>query len=403
MHGAGRRRVGLTHGSEAIPTAGAGPLDGPVPASVYSTAMKRLLRTLTLGVVCSGLGLWLACDSATPTAPSGTILTITASPSQIGLNGTSQITVIGRRPDGNPLNPGTEIFFSTSLGSVSPTVTTVDDDGVARATLRGDGRPGTANVTASVSTTTGGGGAGGGGGEGGGGGGGGPTTGVGTTSTSVLIGNDPDQQPTVLVSASPSTIFVEETSEVTVVARASDGSPLAAGERVILTSTLGEISPDRPVIGNDGTATATLLAGKQPGTAEIRAIVGSAEPATTTVTIQDTVSDVSITITPDSIPESGGTIELMAFVINSQGTPVPGRQVTFDTQVGDTDPDVVSTDNQGRAATTITVTDQELDVFLGPCFHVSAQAGTGGGNFETAREVVEVEGRDQDECELEAE
>lgn len=362
-----------------------------MPGSVYSLAMKRLLRTLTLGVVCSGLGLWLACDSATPTAPSGTILTITANPSQIGLTGTSLITVIGRRPDGNPLNPGTEIFFSTDLGTITPTVTTVDDDGVARATLRGDGRPGTANVTASVSTTTGGGGSGGGGG-GGGGAGGGPTTGVGTTSTGVLIGNDPDQQPTVLLSASPDTIFVNETSEVTVIARASDGSPLAAGERVILTSTLGSLSPDRPVLGDDGTATATLRAGSQPGTAEVTAIVGNAEPATTTVTVQDTASDINVIPEPATIPQQGGDIEVNAFVINSQGEPVPGRQVTFSSEVGQYLQGAVAfTDQQGQATATLTVTEQQLGNRAS--FTVSATTASGGGDFIEDDAVVNVQGR----------
>lgn len=190
--------------------------------------MNRLLRNLTLGVVCSGLGLWLACDSATPTAPSGTILTITASPSQISLNGTSQITVIGRRPDGNPLNPGTEVFFSTNLGSITPAVTTVDGAGVATATLRGDGRVGTANVVASVTVNSGGGG----GGEGGEGGG--SSTGIGTAAIEVLVGRAAGN---VSIQATPTSISEEfgnpnvanETMQIQLLALVRDdqGQPLA--------------------------------------------------------------------------------------------------------------------------------------------------------------------------------
>ena len=111
---------------------------------------RRLPRSLLLASVCSAAALALACDSAIPTAPTGTILTISANPSQISLNGSSSITVVGRKPNGSPLNEGTEIFFSTDLGSINPAVVAVDRDGVARTTLRGDGRVGAASVQARV-------------------------------------------------------------------------------------------------------------------------------------------------------------------------------------------------------------------------------------------------------------
>jgi len=88
------------------------------------------------------------CDKATPVAPNGTILTISANPSKIGLTGRSTITVIGRKPDGQPLNPGTEIRLSVDKGTIDPSVVGVDDHGEATATFRGDGRSGTAKITA---------------------------------------------------------------------------------------------------------------------------------------------------------------------------------------------------------------------------------------------------------------
>lgn len=91
-----------------------------------------------------------ACDKANPVAPSGSILLLSASPSQIGINGTSTITVIGRKPDGQPLNPGTEIRLTTSLGTISPQIVQTGSGGQATATLRGDGRLGVATVTAST-------------------------------------------------------------------------------------------------------------------------------------------------------------------------------------------------------------------------------------------------------------
>src|SRR5215210_2642976 len=96
----------------------------------------------------------LGCDKATPVAPTGSILSLSANPTKIGLNGTSTITVVGRKPDGNPLNPGTEIRLSTDLGTISPSVVQVDSGGRATATLRGDGRPGPAKITAATADAT---------------------------------------------------------------------------------------------------------------------------------------------------------------------------------------------------------------------------------------------------------
>lgn len=343
----------------------------------------RLLRSfllLSLGVLAVAVG--VACDSATPTAPTGTVLTITASPSQISLDGTSIITVVGRRPDGNPLNEGTEIFFSTDLGNITPTVVAVDEDGIARATLRADGRAGEATVDARVSTSSG-------GGEGG--------AGTGTASVTVQIGVDPETRPTLLVSASPSTVFVNETSEITIIARNSDGSPVSAGQTIILTTTLGTLAPTRPQTGSDGTATSILDAGTQPGTAEITAVLGASEAATTSVTIEDNVSDMTIIPEPGTIPQAGGDIEVNAFVVNSQGQPVPGRQVIFDSEAGQYLPEnggnIAFTNQQGQASATLTVTREQIEDVAGDSFEVSAQVSTGEGTFLTATARVDIQGR----------
>jgi hypothetical protein len=172
--------------------------------------MKRLLpRSFLLASVCAVAALGLSCDSAIPTAPAGTILTISANPSQISLNGSSTITVVGRKPNGSPLNEGTEIFFSTDLGSVNPAVTAVDEDGVARTTLRGDGRVGTAAVEARVGTGS--------GGEGG----------SGIATVQVLVGR---AAGAVSLQATPSSIpddNEDHSVQLLAVVRDSNGQPLA--------------------------------------------------------------------------------------------------------------------------------------------------------------------------------
>ena len=53
-----------------------------------------------------------------------------------------------RRENGSPVNPGTIVRFTTTLGTITETSAT-DAQGVARATLTSDGRIGTAKVVAS--------------------------------------------------------------------------------------------------------------------------------------------------------------------------------------------------------------------------------------------------------------
>lgn len=106
--------------------------------------MRRALTAIALGL---GVLLAPACDSVPPVAPEGSVLTISINPTFIEPDGQATVTVVAREPEGQPLNPGTEVFFSTTLGSIDQQATT-DQSGVATAVLRGDGRAGTATVTA---------------------------------------------------------------------------------------------------------------------------------------------------------------------------------------------------------------------------------------------------------------
>ncbi|HTG35913.1 MAG TPA: PKD domain-containing protein [Thermoanaerobaculia bacterium] len=99
----------------------------------------------------------VGCDKASPVAPSGSILAVSANPTRIALNGSSTITIIGRKPDGNPLNPGTEIHLSATLGSI-PSIVTTNGSGTATATFQSNGRLGTARISAAIGTAPAGGG-----------------------------------------------------------------------------------------------------------------------------------------------------------------------------------------------------------------------------------------------------
>lgn len=89
------------------------------------------------------------CDSDNPIAPSnGTVLALSATPTTITLNQTSQLVVTAVRSDGNPLNRGIRLRLSTNLGMLSEVVVVTDENGRATATLTPTGgQTGTARVT----------------------------------------------------------------------------------------------------------------------------------------------------------------------------------------------------------------------------------------------------------------
>lgn len=313
--------------------------------------MRQAVRSLSAVAL---LLFAVGCDKATPVAPEGTTLTLSANPARIGLNGTSTITIVGRKPNGSPLNPGTEVRLSTDRGSIDPIVS-INDNGVATATLRGDGRAGTATVTAA--------------------------TGDASVTTTIQIGESQDTRPSLIVTASPNNVPVQGTSTITVIARNGDGSPVAAGQTVILTSTLGTINPSRPVTRADGTAVATLNAGNQSGTAEITAILGSSEAARTNVTVRDAATDINVQANPSAVNRAGGTVTLTAFVTNSQGQPLQGAPVTFESARGRLeDNDVEFTNSSGLATKVLNLRQEDLPNSVSS-FQVTASTPSGTGSL----------------------
>ena len=313
----------------------------------------------------------LGCDKASPVAPVGSILTISANPSKIGLTGSSTITVVGRKPDGNALNPGTEIRLSSDLGTLSPSIVQVDSGGRATATLRGGGVPGPAKVTAATADAT--------------------------VETTIQIGETDTTKPSLLLSVSPNSIETEATAIITIIARNSDGSPAAAGQRIILTSSLGSISPSRVETRNDGTATATFTAGTLAGSAEITAVMGASDPATTTVTIRDIATDISLSANPASVPQTGtpadDPIEITAVVINAQQQVLQNVLVTFSSPLGELSATTAFTDSAGKATVTLEITEAQIDAFSPTNFSVTARTPGAGGDFLTETVLIDIQGQ----------
>jgi hypothetical protein len=111
--------------------------------------MRRASGILLWPALVFAVGALAACDSASPVAPPGTVLTVSANPTRISSDGQSQVRVTAFRPNGTPVNEGTVILLSTTVGTIPGSVVT-DRTGEALALLRGNGDFGLATVTASL-------------------------------------------------------------------------------------------------------------------------------------------------------------------------------------------------------------------------------------------------------------
>jgi chitodextrinase len=92
-----------------------------------------------------------SCGFVGPTADTGSIISISANPLAIGLNGAqATVTVIVSQADGNPPPNGTLVFLTTTLGTLPAEVQT--SNGRATATLSSGAQSGVATVTARSGT-----------------------------------------------------------------------------------------------------------------------------------------------------------------------------------------------------------------------------------------------------------
>ena len=108
---------------------------------------RKTSRLRALRLLLALLAVLPGCGGTPLTAPADTVLQITASPLVIpAVGGVSNVTVVAL-DSGGPVPDGTQIFLTTPLGTIEERVET--EGGIARATLRSDGRSGDAAVVAS--------------------------------------------------------------------------------------------------------------------------------------------------------------------------------------------------------------------------------------------------------------
>jgi hypothetical protein len=185
-------------------------------------------------------------------------------------------------------------------------------------------------------------------------------------------------------------------TQLTAILLENSGQPVPNGTTVRFTTSLGRIEPVEAQTRN-GVATAMFVAGSDSGTAEIRAISGLASapgsntsttptpttpaapaapgatpaaPTPTTPTSATSAGNVvrilvgaagaqalTLSATPSTVSPAGSSVEVSAFVTDTNGNRLPGVPVTFSTTRGTLNPGVANTDGDGIAKTTLTASE----------------------------------------------
>ena len=139
------------------------------------------------------------------------------------------------------------------------------------------------------------------------------------------------------------------------------GTPVHNGTLVTFTTTIGSIDPKEARTRN-GQVNVRLIGDGRSGVAKVTAFSGGARSAELDVSIGAAAAErVVLTASPQTVPASGGTIQLTARVEDVAGNPLSGVPVTFSATAGTIENPTVTTDGAGLARTSLT-TGRDTDV-----------------------------------------
>lgn len=345
-----------------------------------------------------------SCDTASPLAPEGSTLSLSASPTRIAADGSSTITAVALKPTGQPVNPGTIVRFSTTVGTIASSVPT-DESGQAVATLQGTGEFGTATVSASL-------------------GGGDPIT------IEVVIGIS---AKTITLQTNPSAVSDRgdasgnlQPIELLATIR-DDRSQPVEGAMVDFSTEAGSLDSAGRSVTTDaaGLATDTLVLTRedarsvQDNAFMVKATVatvgaggggggsGSGEgggtggtggggvvSATAMIRIQrTTASTIAVTTSSAAIPETGGDLSIVAIVRDGQGQPLEGALVNFGTDIGSlsSQGSLVETNALGEARDTLSASEGDLGVNPDDDFLVRGSVGGPSGDLITDEATITIQ------------
>ncbi len=320
-------------------------------------------RSAILLVLLVALVFGANCDKATPVAPVGATITLSVNPARIEPSGEATVTALVRRSEGSPVNPGTEVNFTATLGELDPPTAATDERGIAETVLKGKNEVGMATISASSGAAD------------------------ATATVEVQIGALPFD---IILAATPQNIPAQLPQggvEIQLLATVTDDEGRLLNEVAVnFSAEIGNLTSEgAPVLTNtpcpadrNGNVTPAqegvacdLLRVRQGVLDSVDAVFFMVEAcagsdleviANAEIGITGLVSFISLQATPSSVPETGGTLTLLALVEDDNGEPLEGVGVNFVTEVGTlaSGGGLVRSNANGEATDRLTVTPENL-------------------------------------------
>ena len=162
---------------------------------------------------------------------------------------------------------------------------------------------------------------------------------------------------TITLTAAATALPVNGSTDIIAQVIEAGGTPPHSGTLITFTTNLGTIQPSEAETDLSGRVTVKYYAGSGSGTATVTALSGGVSAGgTNAIKIAvgaAAVGGIGLSANPTTLPANGGTTTIAAVVNDSGGNPPPGVPVTFSTDNGSLGTSVVTTDGNGRAATTL--------------------------------------------------
>jgi hypothetical protein len=284
------------------------PFDNPVRNRFTSVLWAIACVMVALGAA--------ACDKIALTAPSNSSITLFSNLTTVNLGGSAQITATVIEGGGTPVHDGTEVTFTTTIGSVDP-VTVQTDDGKATVTLRPGNQSGTAVVRAFSGGTQ-------------------------SGPLEIIIGAAAVSR--IILTANPSSVSASRGGTVTLSAFVIDeGNNPVPNVRVNFTTTAGSLTMPSVTTDANGEARTVLTTSRET---RVRASVGATDSNELTITANN-APQITVTAAPASVAENSP----VTFTYNvTPDTNVAIRSVFID--FGDGQSQLLSTNRSGSVAHT---------------------------------------------------
>ena len=161
-------------------------------------------------------------------------------------------------------------------------------------------------------------------------------------------------ESTITLVVSTTSIGLNGSAELVATVIEPAGTPVHNGTTVVFTASVGVVEP-REARTEGGIARATFRAGTQSGTAAITAFSGSARSDPVEVLVGGAaVSTVTVRAEPATVRTTGGSVEVIAYVVDVSGNPLAGVPVGFSSDFGTFSANSVATGANGEARVTLT-------------------------------------------------